>query len=345
MPPRRAKTTGLTDYFDKEVGWDRSPSLGNQRAGDLAPKLDPKTIRRFEKYKQHWVPGVPGYDAKKDHHSEEYKNTHLMHHRKAKKAPQKKHKRTEQERQEHLAKMKEWSEKVQDEHQNAMRIFMSANAFQSGEDRASILSALEYINRKLAEFTGIRRGRVISEKARGLDPKTTRANISAALADERTPPVNPTRLGSALTAIETYFDSEPVFKDHYKVHKPPHEGMTFLSTAILYFKTVKHQIMKAAVHKTHHLASASPLAREFLHHNEKAAELLAHMHKGWKAHLLKPRLPNAEEHNKYLKHVMHSKFHEWKAGHPNEKTPSYVRRFDPEFIPHVPKTNPQPERG
>lgn len=332
MPPRRAKTTGLTDYFDQEVGWNTPPPVGIQRAGDLGPMINPKAIRRFEKHKHHWAPGVPGYDAKKDHHSEEYKNTHLMHHRKAKKAPHKKHKRTEQERQEHLAKMKEWSNKVQEEHQNAMRVFLSANAFEPGS-KAPILIALEYINRKLTEFTGLRKQAVDTEKARGLDKKSTRESISAALARERTPAVNTERLENALSAIKVYFESNPVFHDHYRVHEPPARGMNYLSTAILYFKTVKHQIMKAAVHKTHHLATTSALAKEFLHHNEKAAELLGKMHKGWKAHLLKSKQPNAEEHNAYLLHVMHSKFREWRAGHPDAKVPPYARRFEPGYIP------------
>jgi hypothetical protein len=329
----------LTDYFDQEVGWARTPSIGFQRAGDLGkwvPKRPDSGPGQIEPHKPRWVPGVPGYDPKKDRHTDEYKEHHKKHHaphKKAKKAPNKKHKRTEQERAEHLANMKAWSEKVQTEHQNAMRIFLSENAFQDGS-KAPILIALEYINRKLSEFTDLRKKAVDNEKAKGYDKKTTRESISTALANERTPTVNAERLGNALNAIKIYFDSKPVFDDHYKVHETPTHGMTFLSTAILYFKTVKHQIMKAAVHKARHLPTKTGQVEEFLRHNDHAEDLLHKMHKGWKAHLLKDGPPNAAEHNAYLKHVMHSKFHEWQKGHPDEKVPPYARRFEPGYVHH-----------
>ena len=266
-------------------------------------------------------------------------------HKAKKTQKRRKHRRTQEENNAHLAKLKAMGQFVKEHHQAAKTIFIENNAFVKVEGIAPIVSALNFVQKRLDLCTEKRRDGVDDSKKASFergetDKKVVRQEVTHYLATLKTPQIDQEKLDKHLKSIQDYFGDNPAFMDFYNVSSKPE--MTYLSTAILYLKTVKHQIMKAAAHKARHLPKTEEIEK-FLEHNDKAGDLLHKMHKGWKAHLVRPELPNHIEHNKLLRHFMHSKFREWKHGHEDvKKIPGYIRRFDPAYKPPPRRSPPQP---
>lgn len=303
--PNSRRVSGLARYFDAEV--EKGGGLQRYVDGDWVPgnlqKKDKPTNKAFHKKGTEWKKAEWGYQ-----------NPEAI---KAKREAR-----------------KEMSKNVNTHHKEAMAIITETIAFGHPE----LLKAITFIDTTLRALKDRNKNAYNDLKtehpfSQGADRKAQRLAVNKGMAALKVQKddVNFERLEKNMSRLTVYFREAPEFKDYFDVSDLP--TMSYLSTAIAYFRMVKHETMKSVIFKLHHLPIKTEQMEKFLNHNRQAEEILHKMRKGWHSGMVRKVREDATEHNALQRRIMTAKYKEYIHLHPGAEIPKYVQRFAPDYKP------------